>query len=138
MACSLDRTVRVAEIAGAVNLGTSHFTRLFRAATGLTPLQYLRSLRLQQARRLLEASFFTVKEVMAAVGYNDPSHFTRDFVRTHGLTPTEVRTRRVPPAVSRVCIEMRSSQRNRQMNGEMANESRVERFLTVAKVARAK
>lgn len=130
--------MRVAEIARAVNLGTSHFTRLFRTATGLTPLQYLRALRLQQARRLLEVSFFTVKEVMAAVGYNDPSHFTRDFVRIHGVTPSDVRARRERPAILPACSEDRSSHRNGQVNGEMANESSIEPFFMIAKVARAK
>jgi transcriptional regulator GlxA family with amidase domain len=138
MACSLDRTLRVAEVARAVNLGASHFTRLFRTATGLTPLQYLRSLRLQRARVLLEVSFFTVKEVMAAVGYNDPSHFTRDFVRAHGMTPSAVRARWVRRAIRPACIEVRSSHRNGQTNAEMANESNIERLLAIAKVAKAK
>jgi transcriptional regulator GlxA family with amidase domain len=91
MACSLDRTLRVADVARAVNLCPSRFSRLFRATMGVTPLQYLRMLRLRQARALLEVTFLSVKEVMARVGYNDPSHFTRDFARVHGTPPSRLR-----------------------------------------------
>jgi transcriptional regulator GlxA family with amidase domain len=46
-----------------------------------------RELRLDHARHLLQTSFLTVKQVMAATGWNDPSHFSRGFKRRHGYTP---------------------------------------------------
>ena len=48
----------------------------------------LRALRMERARLLLERAFLTVKEVMAFVGINDPSHFSRDFSRHHGVAPS--------------------------------------------------
>jgi AraC family transcriptional regulator of arabinose operon len=85
------RDLRVEELARAVNLSPSRFAHLFRAETGLAPKQCLARLRLERAKALLEGSFLSVKEVMAAVGFSDPSHFSRDFKRLHGLVPTALR-----------------------------------------------
>jgi transcriptional regulator GlxA family with amidase domain len=81
----------VPELARLVNLSESRFRSLFAAQTGIAPGQYIRKLRLRRARLLLERTFLSVKEVMALVGYNDPSHFARDFRREHGSAPTEIR-----------------------------------------------
>jgi transcriptional regulator GlxA family with amidase domain len=91
---NLDRPLRIAEIARAVNLSTSRFTRLFREATGDSPARYLQVRRLERARVLIETTFFTIKEVMVKVGFNDPSHFTRYFSRYHGTSPTGIRASR--------------------------------------------
>ena len=64
---------------------------LFIAQTGFPPVRYLQRLRLRRARLLLEGTLLSVKEVMALVGYNDASHFSRDFRRQHGASPTEFR-----------------------------------------------
>jgi transcriptional regulator GlxA family with amidase domain len=88
---SLDRPLRVADLARAVNLSPSQFTRLFRSATGTSPARYLQLRRLARARVLIETTFFTIKEVMQMVGINDPSHFSRDFTRHHGIAPSRVR-----------------------------------------------
>lgn len=98
--------VTVAGLAAMVNLSESRFRALFAAQLGVAPGQYLQRLRLRRARLLLERTFLSVKEVMALVGYNDPSHFARDFRREHGAAPSEVRApgeRRAPreaPAAS--------------------------------------
>ncbi len=91
MEIDLDQDVPVAELAAAVNLSASRFAYLFRRETGLSPVQYLHRLRMERARVLLERTFLTVKEVMAFVGVNDPSHFSRDFRRYHGVPPTGLR-----------------------------------------------
>src|SRR4029078_9226025 len=74
-----------------VNLSCSRFRALFAAQTGMSPLHYLQRLRLRRARLLIERTFLSVKEVMALVGYNDPSHFARDFRRAHGAAPSAFR-----------------------------------------------
>jgi transcriptional regulator GlxA family with amidase domain len=89
---SLDRPLRVADVARAVNLSPSQFTRLFRGATGTSPARYLQLRRLERARLLLETTFLSVKEVMQMVGVRDPSHFSRDFTRHHGMAPSRLRT----------------------------------------------
>jgi transcriptional regulator GlxA family with amidase domain len=81
----------VPDLARAVNVSPSYLTRLFRQQTGRPPAKFARDTRLERAHALLRTSFLTVKEVMAEVGWNDPSHFCRDFKREFGLSPTAVR-----------------------------------------------
>jgi AraC family transcriptional regulator of arabinose operon len=83
----LDSPLTVRDLAAAVNLTPSRFTYLFRRDVGMSPARFVRSARLEHARILLETTFLTVKEVMAAVGIHDASHFARDFRRHHGLPP---------------------------------------------------
>ena len=87
----LDRPIRVSDLAHAVNLSPSRFTLLFRAETGVSPARYLQMLRMDEARVLIQSTFLSVKEIMAKVGFNDPSHFTRSFARRHGMAPSRLR-----------------------------------------------
>jgi transcriptional regulator GlxA family with amidase domain len=86
----LAEPMAVSALATRINLSPSRFRALF---TAVGPAQYLQWLRLRRARLLLERTFLSVKEVMALVGYNDPSHFARDFRRLHGAAPTAFRGR---------------------------------------------
>ncbi|HEV2800462.1 MAG TPA: helix-turn-helix transcriptional regulator [Pyrinomonadaceae bacterium] len=79
------------DMARAVNLTSFHFCHLFKAETGKSPAKYLKSLRLERARELLETTFLSVKEIRALVGLNDESHFARDFRAAYGLTPQQHR-----------------------------------------------
>jgi len=88
----MSEPLTIATLASQVNLSRSRFTALFAAQIGVAPLQYLQRARLRRARILVERSFLTVKEIMTVVGYNDPSHFSRDFRREHGMPPTALRT----------------------------------------------
>ena len=85
------RPLTMTDLAVAINLSPSRFRALFVAQTGIGPLRYLQRMRLRRARLLVERTFLSVKEVMALVGYNDPSHFARDFRRKHGAPPTAFR-----------------------------------------------
>ena len=78
--------------ARSVNLSPSRLSHLFRTETGVSPLRYLRNRRMERAGVLLERTFLSVKEVMVLVGCNDPSHFSRDFRRYHGVAPRQWRT----------------------------------------------
>jgi transcriptional regulator GlxA family with amidase domain len=85
------RPLTIVALAERVNLSPSRFRQLFVAQTGVSPASYLRAMRLRRARLLIERTFLSVKEVMALVGYNDPSHFSRDFKQLHGARPSELR-----------------------------------------------
>jgi transcriptional regulator GlxA family with amidase domain len=80
-----------AELSRAVNLSPAQLARLFRRETGTSPACFGRLLRLDHARTLLQSSFLTIKQVMAATGWNDPSHFSREFKRRHGQSPRAFR-----------------------------------------------
>jgi len=83
--------VPVSELACAVNLSPAHLSRLFRRELGRSPACVWRELRLDHAKRLLQTSFLTVKQVMGTCGWSDPSHFCREFKRRHGCTPKSLR-----------------------------------------------
>ena len=89
----LSRDVDIDALASSVELSASRLRHLFKDETGLTPAQYLKRLRLERARELMEGSFLRLKEVMPQVGINDESHFVRDFKKTHGLPPIKYRHR---------------------------------------------
>jgi AraC family transcriptional regulator len=79
------------DMARSVNLTSFHFCHLFKAETGRSPAKYLKAVRLERARELLETTFLSVKEIRALVGLNDESHFARDFRTTYGVTPQQHR-----------------------------------------------
>lgn len=81
------------EIARSAQLSPSRLRHIFKAETGVTPTQYLRSLRMRQAKKIMGAACFSVKEVMIRVGLSDKSHFERDFKKAYGLTPAQYRAR---------------------------------------------
>jgi len=77
----------VAALARRVAMSPSHFAHRFRALALLSPMRYMKQLRLSRARELLVAEGLRVHEVAARVGYESTSHFTRDFRARYGATP---------------------------------------------------
>jgi AraC-like DNA-binding protein len=67
-----------------------HFLRQLKLATGLTPVQYIRAVRLDKAREYIENETYpTVKEVAYSVGYKDIAYFSRQFKKAYGKLPSE-------------------------------------------------
>ncbi len=85
------RDLKLDEIASAAYLSEFHFARLFKKITGVTPHQYLATLRVERARRLLAETDLTIVEIGAEVGYGSQSHFTKIFREATGLTPRAFR-----------------------------------------------
>ncbi len=79
------------DLARTVNLSSSRLNYLFKTAVGLTVSRYIRSLRMERAKGLLETTFLTVKEIGSECGLKDESHFVQNFKATHGLTPLRYR-----------------------------------------------
>jgi AraC-like DNA-binding protein len=82
-----DQTVRVDELARMTGMSASAFHRQFRAVTQMTPIQYQKQIRLQEARAQLIARPRNVAAVGFAVGYDSPSQFSRDYRRLFGAPP---------------------------------------------------
>ena len=81
------------EFAHSVNLSVWRLCHIFKSDVGMPPIRYLRLLRMERAKDLLESSFLSVKEIAYQVGLNDESHFVRDFKSTYGFSPALYRTR---------------------------------------------
>ena len=76
-------------LAEKVNMSRSTLTRKLKAITGLTPLEYIRRVKMQHACRMLKDSHTTVNEVALALGYYNRKYFTACFKEEYGLTPSE-------------------------------------------------
>jgi len=79
------------EFAHSVNLSVWRLSHIFKSDVGMPPIKYLKLLRMERAKGLLESSFLSVKEIAFQVGLNDESHFVRDFKSTYGHSPTTYR-----------------------------------------------
>jgi transcriptional regulator GlxA family with amidase domain len=90
---ALHRRLQLCELAHATGLSVSRVCHLFKSHHGIGPAQYLKSLRMQRARELLETAALSVKEIGVRLGYADPSHFVEDFRKTFGLPPLRYRRR---------------------------------------------
>jgi transcriptional regulator GlxA family with amidase domain len=82
----------LAEFAQSVNLSVWRLCHIFKSDVGMPPIRYLRQLRMERAKHLLESSFLSVKEIAFQVGLNDESHFVRDFKSTYGYSPALYRS----------------------------------------------
>lgn len=74
-------------------LSERSFKRRFQKATGMTPIQYVHTLRLEEAKQLLESTDMSIEAIAGEVGYEDMSFFSRLFRREVGLTPGQYRRR---------------------------------------------
>jgi transcriptional regulator GlxA family with amidase domain len=81
----------VAQMANRAGLTSRTFARRFRASTGYEPMDYVQSLRIEEAKQMLETMDISVEDVGHAVGYEDPTSFRRLFKRKAGLTPAAYR-----------------------------------------------
>ncbi|MEQ1644601.1 MAG: AraC family transcriptional regulator [Pyrinomonadaceae bacterium] len=90
---TLDTDWTVEAMADAVGLTEAYFRNLFREQTGKTPAEYLRDARLDRSYELLSdpLNFEPIKCIRAAVGLKSDSHFTHDFKKRFGHTPTAFR-----------------------------------------------
>lgn len=79
--------LRVDELAAQTGMSTSTFHHHFRAMTALSPLQYQKRLRLQEARRLMLAEHMDAANAAFQVGYESPSQFSREYSRLFGAPP---------------------------------------------------
>lgn len=77
----------MADLARLAGMSQSSFHEHFKSVTGTTPLQYQKDLRMIEARALLASGRRSVSEAGFEVGYESPTHFSRDFSRKFGSSP---------------------------------------------------
>lgn len=86
-------TGKVADMADMACLSPRTFLRRFRAATGLSPMEYLQHLRIDAAKSLLESTDTSIDSIAEEIGYGDYSAFRKLFNKTMGMSPSAYRKR---------------------------------------------
>ena len=84
---NLDRPLRIENIAREVGMSVSGFHHHFKSVTAMSPLQFQKQIRLQEARRLMLAEDMDAATAGFKVGYGDPSYFSRDYKKQFGVPP---------------------------------------------------
>ena len=86
--------VNLDELASIAHMSRRSFLRVFRSATGTSPLAWLIERRIQHACNLLRHTDLSVTEIAFEVGFNDSNYFTRQFRKVTGQAPREYRLKR--------------------------------------------
>jgi AraC-like DNA-binding protein len=82
-----DKPLRIESLAKELGMSLSGFHAHFKAVTNMSPLQYQKQIRLQEARRLMVSESYDAAEAGFKVGYDDASHFNREYKRQFGEPP---------------------------------------------------
>ena len=82
-----DQPLHVEDLARELGMSVSGLHHHFKAATAMSPLQFQKQIRLQEARRLMLSNGFDATSAAARVGYYDPSHFSREYRSLFGAPP---------------------------------------------------
>ncbi|MCM1450844.1 MAG: helix-turn-helix domain-containing protein [Clostridium sp.] len=81
-------------LAEKMNMSRSTFTRKIKSITGKTPLDFIRDIKMEHARRLLESDNYTVSQVSDMLGFSDRRYFTSCFRKAAGMSPREYQASR--------------------------------------------
>lgn len=84
-----DQTFQIEDLAEKVNMSISSLHRHFKEITAMSPVQFQKQLRLQEARRLLLTESADASDVAFRVGYESPSQFSREYSRMFGFPPRQ-------------------------------------------------
>ncbi|MEK4248504.1 AraC family transcriptional regulator [Paenibacillus sp. FSL W7-1287] len=81
--------LRIHELAEEASMSASSLYSYFKEVTAMSPIQYQKQLRLQEARRMLYSTAMEVADAAFQVGYESPSHFSREYSRMFGRPPVK-------------------------------------------------
>ena len=84
----LNEPVIIEDLASRCGMSVSSFHQHFKEITQLSPLQYQKSLRLMEARRLIKVNETQISQIAMQVGYESPSQFSREYKRLFGISPS--------------------------------------------------
>lgn len=91
MSANLSQNWTLEKMAEAIGVSKSHLQKIFKTETGKTLYAFLHDERLEKARELLEGDWEQIGQIGLKIGMPHESHFTRDFKKKYGLTPTAYR-----------------------------------------------
>ena len=86
-----NNTLTVDELVEEMSMGRTVFFNKLKSMTGLSPVEFIREMRIKRAAQLLEERRYNITEVTYMVGMNDSRYFAKCFKNTYGVTPSEYR-----------------------------------------------
>ena len=86
---NFSQKLSLSELAKMFSVSEGHLSRTFKKKTGRTVSKYILDIRLTSARRLLESSSMSVRDIAENVGFSSLNHFDKMFKKDHGFTPSE-------------------------------------------------
>ena len=84
---NIDEPLKVEDMARRLGMSVSGFHHHFKSVTAMSPLQFQKQVRLQEARRLMPGEGMDVASASFRVGYEDPSYFGREYKKMFGNPP---------------------------------------------------
>lgn len=92
----IDRTeLTIDEFANALKVSRTVFYRKLKTIVGLSPVDFIREIRVKRSVQLIESGQYTFSQVAYMCGFNDPKYFTKCFKKRMGVTPSEYRDSRI-------------------------------------------
>ncbi len=87
----LGERLSVKELADRVYMSSTHFSRIFKQQTGLSPYEYIMISRINRAKELLHQTDMSISRIAYAAGFNSESNFIHSFSQNTGMTPNKFR-----------------------------------------------
>lgn len=88
---NFSKEITVSDLAEQNYMNSSNFSRLFKNSVGISIIDYLRKIRINKAKDLLESSYKSISEIALEVGYKSENLFYKDFKRIENITPSKYR-----------------------------------------------
>ena len=88
--------ISIDDYAESLHISTNWFIHNFKQYAGMSPAQYILSLRMVNAQSLLERTTYNIKEISEIVGYENPLYFSRVFKKEIGKSPAQYRKEMIP------------------------------------------
>ncbi|MGL4522579.1 MAG: AraC family transcriptional regulator [Bacilli bacterium] len=84
------KEITLEQLAEMLYVSPTHLSKIFKEATGVSPINYLIQVRLKHARELLDNNQLSIRDVAQAVGYQDAYHFSKLFKKYYGVSPSHL------------------------------------------------
>jgi len=95
----IQKEMTVSELADVACLHPNYFIRIFKEHMGIPPIQYIARKKIDKAKELLVTTSHTVNEISYLLSFHDMFHFSKQFKKIAGLTPTEFRKQKIKAIV---------------------------------------